>query len=94
MRPAWWWLLSYWPNILSRTRHVGSPHAIFSVASGSARQIVRTCARGPASFFSGCATLEPPLFEFWWVRMPHDVPPLIAGHGDMLPALFKALALA
>ena len=37
---------------------------------------------------------EPPLFEFWWVRMPHDVPPLIAGHGDMLPALFKALALA
>jgi 8-oxo-dGTP pyrophosphatase MutT (NUDIX family) len=37
---------------------------------------------------------EPPLFEFWWVSIPHDVPPLIAGHDAMLPALYEALALA
>ena len=37
---------------------------------------------------------EPPLFEFWWVPLPDGVPGLIAGHGDMLPALFEALGLA
>jgi len=34
---------------------------------------------------------EPPLFEFWWVKMPHDIPPLIAGHDAMLPALYETL---
>jgi hypothetical protein len=34
-------------NIFPRTRKVGSPRAIFSVASGSARQILRNCFSGP-----------------------------------------------
>src|SRR4029450_696602 len=42
MRPSPWWLLANIAKSLSRTRHVGSPHAIFSVASGRARQILRT----------------------------------------------------
>ena len=37
---------------------------------------------------------DPPLFEFWWVSLPDGVPELIAGHGDMLPALFEAMSLA
>jgi hypothetical protein len=37
-------------NIFPRTRKVGSPHAVFSVASGSTRQIFRSC-------FSGSRTL-------------------------------------
>ena len=37
---------------------------------------------------------EPPLFEFWWVPLPDGVPALIAGHGDMLPALVASLLLA
>ena len=35
---------------------------------------------------------EPPLFEFWWAPLPHGVPELIGGHGDMLPALMDAMA--
>ena len=34
---------------------------------------------------------EPPLFEFWWAPLPHAVPELIAGHGEMLPALTDAM---
>ena len=34
------------------------------------------------------------MFEFWWVSLPDGVPELIAGHGDMLPALFEAMSLA
>lgn len=30
---------------------------------------------------------EPIAFEFFWVRMPDEVPELIAGHGQMLSAL-------
>jgi len=30
---------------------------------------------------------EPIVFEFFWARMPTDVPELIAGHGQMLSAL-------
>ena len=33
---------------------------------------------------------EPPLFEFSWAPLPHGVPPLIAGHDEMLPALLEA----
>ncbi len=36
---------------------------------------------------------EPPLFEFYWVPLPDGVPALIAGHGEMLPTLFKTLSL-
>ena len=36
---------------------------------------------------------EPPLFEFWWVPLPHGVPALIAGHGDMLAELLDAMSL-
>jgi 8-oxo-dGTP pyrophosphatase MutT (NUDIX family) len=35
---------------------------------------------------------EPPLFEFWWVPLPDGVPELIAGHGEMLPALVEAVS--
>jgi 8-oxo-dGTP pyrophosphatase MutT (NUDIX family) len=31
---------------------------------------------------------EPPLFELWWTPLD-DVPELIAGHGEMLPALLQ-----
>src|SRR5262252_7720087 len=41
MRPSPWWFSTYIANSLSRTRNVGAPQAIFSVVSGSARQIAR-----------------------------------------------------
>ncbi|HMM43463.1 MAG TPA: NUDIX domain-containing protein [Thermomicrobiales bacterium] len=31
------------------------------------------------------------LFELFWVSLPHDVPPLIAGMDEMLPALVERL---
>jgi 8-oxo-dGTP pyrophosphatase MutT (NUDIX family) len=31
----------------------------------------------------------PPLFELWWVPLPDGVPELIAGHGELLPALIQ-----
>jgi 8-oxo-dGTP pyrophosphatase MutT (NUDIX family) len=34
---------------------------------------------------------EPPLFELWWVKIPDEVPALIAGHDEMLPVLYEAL---
>jgi 8-oxo-dGTP pyrophosphatase MutT (NUDIX family) len=34
----------------------------------------------------------PIIFEFFWVRLPNDVPPLIADHGLMLPQLLKRLS--
>ena len=37
---------------------------------------------------------EPPLFEFCWAPLPDGVPDLIAGHGEMLPALLDAIAAA
>src|SRR6266581_6521034 len=40
-------------NSLLRTRKVGSPHAFTSVASGSARQILRTRGRGSADMAEG-----------------------------------------
>ena len=30
---------------------------------------------------------EPIVFEFYWVRIPDEIPELIAGHGQMLAAL-------
>ncbi len=40
-------------------------------------------------------TPEPVLitFEFFWAPLPHDVPPLIADHGKMLPQLLQRLSL-
>ena len=37
------------------------------------------------------AGTEPPLFELFWVRLPHDVPELIADHGALLPDLNRLL---
>ena len=37
--------------------------------------------------------LVPIIFEFFWAPLPHDVPPLIAGHGQMIPQLLKKLLL-
>lgn len=34
---------------------------------------------------------EPVVFEFFWVRMPDDIPDLIAGHGQLLSVLFSVL---
>jgi 8-oxo-dGTP pyrophosphatase MutT (NUDIX family) len=36
---------------------------------------------------------EPPLFEFFWARLPGEVPALIADHGARLPDLCAALGL-
>lgn len=36
---------------------------------------------------------EPIAFEFFWARLPRDVPELIADHGEMLPQLIDTLAL-
>ena len=33
----------------------------------------------------------PIVFEFFWVSLPHAVPPLIADHGQMLPQLLQRL---
>jgi 8-oxo-dGTP pyrophosphatase MutT (NUDIX family) len=33
-----------------------------------------------------------PLFEFFWARLPHDVPALIADHGILLDRLIARLA--
>jgi 8-oxo-dGTP diphosphatase len=35
----------------------------------------------------------PIMFEFFWAPLPHDIPPLIAGHGQMIPQLLKKLSL-
>ena len=35
---------------------------------------------------------EPILFEFFWATMPNEIPELAAGHGDMLPALFRSVS--
>lgn len=37
---------------------------------------------------------EPPLFEFFWAALPHDVPSLIAEHDVMLPRLLEIFALS
>lgn len=34
---------------------------------------------------------EPPLFELFWVSLPHGVPALIAGHDEMLPTLVSRM---
>lgn len=34
----------------------------------------------------------PIIFEFFWARLPNDVPPLIADHDKMLPQLLKRLS--
>jgi 8-oxo-dGTP pyrophosphatase MutT (NUDIX family) len=36
---------------------------------------------------------EPPLFAFFWARLPDAIPDLIAGHGALLPELCAALGL-
>ncbi len=36
-------------------------------------------------------SLAPIEFELYWVRVPDEVPDLIAGLGDMLPALYQTL---
>ena len=33
----------------------------------------------------------PIVFEFFWARLPDAVPELIAGHGQMLPALLESM---
>jgi 8-oxo-dGTP pyrophosphatase MutT (NUDIX family) len=38
--------------------------------------------------------IPPILFEFFWVPIPHGIPELIAGHGQMLPALFTSIHLS
>lgn len=35
----------------------------------------------------------PLIFEFFWAALPHAVPPLIADHDWMIPALLKRLSL-
>lgn len=35
---------------------------------------------------------EPIIFEFFWAHLPHEVPPLTADHGVMLPRLIETLA--
>ncbi|HEX2037164.1 MAG TPA: NUDIX domain-containing protein [Chloroflexota bacterium] len=35
--------------------------------------------------------VEPPLFEFFWVRLPHEVPELTTDHGYFVPALIERL---
>lgn len=35
---------------------------------------------------------KPHLFEFFWISLPHNGPPLIADHGIMLPQLMQVLA--
>ena len=35
----------------------------------------------------------PILFEFFWVPLPHAIPPLNADHGKMLPQLLQRLTL-
>lgn len=35
---------------------------------------------------------RPIVFEFFWVRLPHEVPELIADHGRLLPQLLASLA--
>lgn len=37
--------------------------------------------------------VEKPLFDFFWARMPGDVPDLIGGFDDRLPALYALLDL-
>jgi 8-oxo-dGTP pyrophosphatase MutT (NUDIX family) len=37
--------------------------------------------------------VEKPLFEFFWARMPHNVPELIGGFGERLPTLYALLDL-
>ena len=34
----------------------------------------------------------PIIFEFFWAPLPHNVPPLIADHGQMIPQLLKRLS--
>ena len=34
---------------------------------------------------------KPPIFEFFWARLPHEVPPLVADHGALLPQLSARL---
>jgi ADP-ribose pyrophosphatase YjhB (NUDIX family) len=34
---------------------------------------------------------EAPVFEFFWARLPHDLPPLIADHDALLPQLCARL---
>jgi 8-oxo-dGTP diphosphatase len=33
----------------------------------------------------------PIIFEFFWASLPHDIPPLIADHGLLIPQLLKRL---
>ena len=42
---------------------------------------------------SGGLEPAPIIFEFFWARLPYDVPPLIADHGMMLPQLLRRLSL-
>ncbi len=39
-------------------------------------------------------TEAPITFEFFWARLPHEAPSLIADHGAMLPRLIETLASA
>ncbi len=39
-------------------------------------------------------TEAPIVFDFYWARLPHEVPLLIADHGAMLPRLIDTLAPA
>jgi len=41
---------------------------------------------------AGDGSAEPILFEFFWARLPHGVPELIADHGCLIPRLVERLA--
>ena len=56
------------------------------------------CTREPPATWRNFEThpsdggLEPILFEFFWARLPHGVPELIADHGKLLPRLVEELS--
>jgi 8-oxo-dGTP diphosphatase len=43
-------------------------------------------------YHSSSLPFMPIIFEFFWAPLPHDVPPLIADHGMMLPQLVQILS--
>lgn len=58
---------------------------------------LRYDARPPASWrhleaSPSDGSAEQPVFEFFWVRLPGDLPALIADHGALLPTLLAEMA--
>jgi 8-oxo-dGTP diphosphatase len=48
--------------------------------------------QGESDPYDGLAS-DPIIFEFFWARLPHHVPPLIADQGIMLPQLLERLRI-